>query len=590
MVKFMRGGIFMLKPGFKRILTILIAIILVVSFAACKGQTDDKGKSGTTKGTTKGTTGTQQGGKTTTEEKSYFNKEGFPICDETITITVSGAQSTTPDWNDTLMVEEIEKRFGIRMECSPVPDEAWSTQLTLMLSTNELPDFIINVGMSLLDAARHGQDGLLLPFNQYIEYAPNMVSVFNDYPALERSVTAPDGNIYGLVQLMDNKIGQVPRSFIDKNWMEGLNLPYPETVDDIYDILAAFRDNDANGNGDPDDEIPFSAIIGSLDFFHHIFLASFDLIGNQHYFNLQADDNGKVFLVEAADNYRNYLKFLHQLYDEKLLDQDCFIQTREELDAKIREGRVGMFGHWAPFVAAGQNIDFDTNYIWAGGLTSEYNETPTVPLSSQIGNTVMCVASANTEYPEAIVRLIDYFYTQEGEFTTRMGFQGVSWDYVDVEGVPDAKVAEVFHPEGYDSGENFRTKKALINNIILISRTQGTSYGVIENATSEQLDDILLEKYGWSVLIQKYCLNRPGIVLSPVFPGLVYSNEESDIITPIKNDITLFVENSKAMFVTGESDIDSDSDWNDYISRMEKMGLGKMLEAVQAAYDRYMGK
>lgn len=101
----------MLKPGFKRILTILIAIILVVSFAACKGQTDDKEKSGTTKGTA----GTQLGGKTTTEEKSYFNKEGFPICDETITITVSGAQSTTPDWNATLMVQEIEKRFGIKM-------------------------------------------------------------------------------------------------------------------------------------------------------------------------------------------------------------------------------------------------------------------------------------------------------------------------------------------------------------------------------------------------------------------------------------------------------------------------------------------
>lgn len=575
------------KPGFKRILAMITALILIISFAACNGQQAATNQSGASKGTT----GAQQGGQATqAKEKAYFNKEGFPICDETITITVSGSQSTTPDWNATLMVEEIEKRFGIRMECSPVPDDAWKTQLTLMLSTNELPDFIINTGMTLLDAAKHGQDGLLLPINKYIEYAPTMANVLDEYPALKRAVTASDGNIYGLVQLMDNKIGQVPRAFIDKNWLERLNLPYPETIDDIYNILKAFKDNDANDNGDPNDEIPFSAIIGKLDFFHHLFLASFGLIGNEHFFNLQADDSGKVFLAEATDNHRNYLKFLRKLYEEKLLDQDCFIHTREELDAKIREGKVGMFGHWAPFVAAGQNIDFDSNYVAIGGLTSEYNKTPTIPLSSQVSSTVSCVVSANTKYPEAIVRLLDYFYTPDGEFTTRMGFQGVSWDYIEIEGIPGAKVAQVFHPEGYDSGENFRTKKATINNIILISRSDKTSYGVIEKATDEQIDNILINQFGWAALVQKYCLNKPEVVLSPVFPGLSYTKEESDIILPIKNDIQLFVENSKAMFVTGESDINSDSAWKDYIGRLEQMGLKKMLETIQSAYDRYMGK
>jgi putative aldouronate transport system substrate-binding protein len=575
----------MVNLRLKRIFAIFITLIIVLSFAACDGKTVSDPSD-----TSKGTTGSQQGGETKAEEKAYFNKEGFPICDDAITITVSGSQSTTPDWNATLMVEEIEKRFGIKMECSPVPDDAWMTQLTLMLSTDELPDFIINAGISLLDASKHGKDGLLLPINEYLEYAPTMADIFKEYPALERAITATDGNIYGLVQVMDNKIGQVPRNFIDKNWLERLNLPYPESLDDIYNILVAFRDNDANGNGDPNDEIPFSAMIGKLDFFHHNFMASYGLIGNEHYFNLQADDKGKVFLIEANENYREYLKFLRKLYEEKLLDQDCFIQTRQEMDAKIREGKVGMFGHWAPFVAAGQNTDFDANYVAIGGLISDYNKTPTIPLSSQVSSLVSCFASADTKYPEAIVRLLDYFYTPDGEFTTRMGFQGVSWDYVDVEGIPGAKVAEVFHPEGYDSGENFRVKKALINNIILINRTDRTSYGVIENATDEQIDNILIGKYGWSALTQKYCFNKPGVVLSSVFPGLAYTDEESEIILPIKNDIKLFLENSKAMFVTGESDINSDSNWNDYIGRLESMGMRKMLEAVQSAYDRYMGK
>jgi hypothetical protein len=98
----------MAKLGLKRILAMLVALFLVFSFAACKEKTGTKDQTGTTRGTT---AGTQQGEKTQAEEKSYVNKEGFPICNETITITVSGAQSTTPDWNDTLMVQEIEKRF-----------------------------------------------------------------------------------------------------------------------------------------------------------------------------------------------------------------------------------------------------------------------------------------------------------------------------------------------------------------------------------------------------------------------------------------------------------------------------------------------
>ena len=79
-------------------------------------------------------------------------------------------------------------------------------------------------------------------------------------------------------------------------------------------------------------------------------------------------------------------------------------------------------------------------------------------------------------------------------------------------------------------------------------------------------------------------------VLSPVFPVLTYTNEESDIMLPIQNDIKLFVENSKAMFVTGESDINNDSAWKDYINRLVQIGLGRMLDAIQTAYDRYIGK
>ena len=33
-------------------------------------------------------------------------------------------------------------------------------------------------------------------------------------------------------------------------------MDYPTNVDELYEVLKAFKEQDANGNGDPNDEIP----------------------------------------------------------------------------------------------------------------------------------------------------------------------------------------------------------------------------------------------------------------------------------------------------------------------------------------------
>ena len=73
--------------------------------------------------------------------------------------------------------------------------------------------------------------------------------------------------------------------------------------------------------------------------------------------------------------------------------------------------------------------------------------------------------------------LLTFLFAQP--LTAGMGFQGISWDYVELEEIPGAMVAEVFHPEGYETAEHFRTNKAIINNIVLISTPEGKYSGVI---------------------------------------------------------------------------------------------------------------
>ena len=44
---------------------------------------------------------------------------------------------------------------------------------------------------------------------------------------------------------------------INQGWLDNLGLDTPSTIDELKKVLIAFRDNDANGNGDPNDELPF---------------------------------------------------------------------------------------------------------------------------------------------------------------------------------------------------------------------------------------------------------------------------------------------------------------------------------------------
>ncbi len=87
-----------------------------------------------------------------------FNETGDRISDEVITITVSGLNTNGEgaDWNETNMAKVIEERFGIHLECTPYVADTWSTQFTLMLADDRLPDLILNPGISLADVANYG--------------------------------------------------------------------------------------------------------------------------------------------------------------------------------------------------------------------------------------------------------------------------------------------------------------------------------------------------------------------------------------------------------------------------------------------------
>ena len=516
-----------------------------------------------------------------------FNETGYPICDDVITITVSGANSGTTDWNDTNMVAEIEKRLGIKLECTSFEADIWSTQFTLMLASEELPDIVINPGITLSEVSNYGAQGYFLDMSEYIEkYAPNIQAAMEKFPTYRNYVTSPDGGIYTLCTATENIIALVPRTWLNKTWMDNLGLSYPTTLDELHDVLVAFKEQDANGNGDATDEIPLS---NNGEYTCSAFLNAFGFNTRATAYLLQADENGKVYLGETTDAYKAYLTYMNGLWNEGLIDVDFFVQSGDEFRAKAAEDKLGMYGDSAPFVAASKDISYDSNFYWIGALTGEYRDTATIVTNPAVYTTAEIVVNAETEYPAEIVRLLDYYFTEEGSLAGAYGYEGVDWDlnYLTIPGLEEFGVATMYQPEGFSSGEEYRYKKAIINEAFkMIVPIVNTQYDAMLQADEAQLEAMVPE-YGWAVQFVRQGMNREGVQLVERFPTLLYTEAESTERTQLYTDIQLYLSNMQAQFITGQVGIEDG--WDEFLAQLKTMQLDRLLEIEQAAYDRLMG-
>ena len=71
-------------------------------------------------------------------------------------------------------------------------------QLPLYLASGDWPDFFINP-LTNADINSYGVEGkMLVNYNDYLEYMPNLEACFKKYPTARKVVTNTDGTIYQL--------------------------------------------------------------------------------------------------------------------------------------------------------------------------------------------------------------------------------------------------------------------------------------------------------------------------------------------------------------------------------------------------------
>ncbi len=496
------------------------------------------------------------------------NETGFPIVDEPITLTLMGSRAAIQgEWQDLRLFTTLAEQTNINLQMMVIPDDGYIERKNLTFASGQLPDFFFGGRLTASDEVTYGAQGVLIPLEELIAaYAPNLQQVLDENPDIRSSITAPDGHIYALPKVTAG-FGVYPKLWINQPWLDALSLEMPTTTEEFYEVLVAFRDGDPNGSGQAD-EISLTASnlaqwpLGDI---RPGMLAAFgfSVFYGQQLFDVSGDE---ARFIPTEEGFRAYLEYMNRLYSEGLLDPDTFTQTPQQIAAKGQEDRVGVFTAAGPFLVVG--VERNTDFPQVMPLVSEVNSERIWPRDSNIIRGTFAITRTNPN-PEATMRWVDYFYSPEGALLQVFGVEGQDYSRTP-EGGLERIVPEGMNPEEYrggqvtpDAGTHLPQYRPYVEQVtqIGIQETNPQNY-YIGQQTAEQLEPYAV----------------------PTFPLLYFTEEEQSELNFLLTDIESFVEQAEARFISGQQPL---SEWDAYVSTLNRIGAERVQEIYQTAYDRW---
>ena len=417
---------------------------------------------------------------------------------------------------------------------------------------------------------KYGSQGILLPLEDLIEkYCPNIMACFEANPGVRNSMTAPDGHIYSLAQVATNGPLKATNLWINKDWMDALGIAddeLPTTAEEFEELLIRFRDEDPNGNGEQD-EVPFVIFDDAnkgMSLYNYM-LPWFGVLSPQFY----VDDDGVIHYGMIEENAKVGMEYIHNLYAEKLIDNDCFVTGAAEAQAKGAEGRVGSGFHALPrFVFGNMTIEKEATYPGIGAFSSEVNPERICTMGTGLSQgTFALTDKCSEEVQVAMMRWVDYLYSEEGSWLIHYGPEGHIWE--PSPNNPD--MAVYIQPEDGRNTEEVRGGE--------ITPDCGVACPKWVRPTTEG---------AWDDVQQQARIQWSEKNLNPyakmTLPDMFFTTEEQAELDVLSTDLSKYMTENNAKFITGDQSFD---EWDAYVQGYKDMGIDRMIEIYQTAYDRW---
>ena len=477
-----------------------------------------------------------------------------PAMAEDEAVTYTGFAIYRDDENhtieDSLLFKDTLEKYGINLDIDYYSSVVASEKRNLLLGSDDYPDiFFCGVDVEWYGA----QEGILLPLEDLIkEHAPNMAAYIDSQNAWDY-LTCTDGHVYGFptfgVQYARDGV-----LWINRTWLENLDLEMPTSFDELYDIMVAFKEYDANGNGDANDEIPFLSY-GVSNGANFIELFNYCEWMFNYEFRTVVDADGTCHMLPMTEEFKNLVEYLTTLYQEGLLNEDCFTLTSESAAALVKTtDTVGMFiaGNPISIVGSDKALDWAVVEPWCNSIE----------VTNGVYREGMCITN-KCENPEKFVKWLDYLFTEEGSIHSRLGVQG--------------KTYEIDENGNYYWLETEEQTLSDIKNVLCYTGIGYiTDFELFNNSGSDVVQSYVDQQ-------RRLAANHAGLKMFE----LAFTNDQLTVGLPIMIDMNTAYPQYMAKVMTGEYELESS--WEEFQKQLNDMQVPVLEEIIQDCYDR-MGK
>lgn len=346
---------------------------------------------------------------------------------EEITITMMTTEAGTQKFpTEGYVYDVIKEKFNINLEVQPIPASDYDTKISTVLASGQMPDII--GGLQSEKLLKYAPTGMFLNLTEYKDYAPDYFDLmYGEDRAAETKKVESDGSLFGFQKCEYNRIAVAQMVAIRTDLLEEIGVEEPTTFEEYYDDLLKIKENIRICMDSEPEMVPIIWLAPLLMHWAPAVSPTFATTRGMYY---EPESDSYVY-GPTSEKFTRVVEFLQNAYKDGLLDPDYATMTKDDLFEKASSGKLMSVYDNNSFVGrvynpALQEIDANAKFDILKPMANEDGNTRSYRYEKDWPNN-NSVISVRTKYPERVVELLNWMYTEEGRMITNFGEEGVNY-------------------------------------------------------------------------------------------------------------------------------------------------------------------
>ena len=330
---------------------------------------------------------------------------------EPVTLHIGRSEDTSvtylegQDSSNNYLVNHISEQLGVEFVYDfSVASDTYETKVSMAITSGEMPD-VMTVNESQLRqlVAAGAVEDMTDAYNTYA--SDNLKEAYDTTSGISFSTVTFDGRIMAMPNISPGADG-IPMLFVRGDWMEELGLEAPETLEDIVNIVNAFKEEKGATNG----LVVSSKIVSDGGNNAYGIDALFGMYGSypKHFVT---DADGNIVYGSNTAETRTALEEIRKLVEAGVIDPSFVVRDSTTCEELVTSGQAGIFfGAWWNLNWPLNNmLADDPSIYWNCYLAplaedGKYNTSMISPSSSYL----VVKAGASDAVKEAVIKTMNY--------------------------------------------------------------------------------------------------------------------------------------------------------------------------------------